>query len=76
MKPITIDQISLVLNNVTVFILTLTLLWIAVNVVRYFAAANYHDKDTSGSSILHGCITLYVTLAVWGILMLVKNNYF
>ena len=76
MKLITIDQIVNIVNGITVFILSAALIWIAVNVVKYFAAANHKNKDAGGSAMLHSCVTLYATLVIWGILMLLKTAFF
>ncbi|MEK7463969.1 MAG: hypothetical protein AAB610_02515 [Patescibacteria group bacterium] len=76
MKPVIFAQIVDIMNGVAVFILSVALLWIAANIVRFFAAGNYYDKDRGGSGILKGCITLYATLVIWGILTLIKEYYF
>lgn len=76
MKLITIDQIVTVANGIAIFILSAALIWIAVNVVKYFAAANHRNKDTGGGAILHSCITIYATLVIWGIFTLIKEYLF
>lgn len=74
MKLFTFSQFMVAGNYAAVFILSAALVWIAINIVRYFVAGNYHDKSHGGMSILRGCITLYATLVIWGILTLIKNH--
>ncbi|MDQ5893586.1 MAG: hypothetical protein QG640_598 [Patescibacteria group bacterium] len=75
MKLVTIAQVVDIVNGVAVFVLSVALLWIAANIVRFYAAGNYYDKDRGGGGILKGCITLYATLVIWGIFTLIKQYF-
>ena len=75
MKALEISQVVYYANWATVLILSITLLWVMANIVRYFAAGNYYDKDRGGTAIKNGLITMYAVLFIWGIFTLVIGRF-
>ena len=63
-------------NMVIGLAISIAVLWIIVNVVRYLIATNDPDKrKEGGQGILYGVIGLFVILSIWGLVAILRNSF-
>ena len=63
-------------NLIVQLAISLAVVWIIVNVVRYLIATNDPAHRTSaGWGILWGVVGLFVILSVWGLVYILRNSF-
>ncbi len=62
-------------NTVVVLLISFSVIWIIVNVVRYLIAGGDEDRKKGGMAILWGVVGLFVILSVWGLVAILKNSF-
>ncbi len=56
--------------------ISIAVLWIIINVVRYLIATNDPDKrKEGGKGILFGIVGLFVILSIWGLVAILRNTF-
>src|SRR4051812_31576646 len=79
-QPITdINSLALKTTNIGNLIIglaiSLAVLFIIVNVVRYLIAGGEEDRKKGGQAILYGVIGLFIILSIWGLVAILKNSF-
>ena len=63
-------------NTVVILLISFSVIWIIVNVVRYLVAGGDNEKRKAGGlSILWGVVGLFVILSIWGLVAILKNTF-
>ena len=63
-------------NLIIELAISIAVLWIIINVVRYLIATNDPDKrKEGGQGILYGVIGLFVILSIWGLVAILRNSF-
>lgn len=62
-------------NVVVVLLISFSVIWIVVNVVRYLIAGGEEDRKKGGMAILWGVVGLFVILSIWGLVAILKNTF-
>jgi hypothetical protein len=62
-------------NSFVTILISLSVVWIIFNVVRYLIAGSEEDRKKGGMSILYGVIALFVILSVWGLVYILKRTF-
>lgn len=77
-----IDNINLLAQKATnlgnLFVglaISLAVIWIIVNVIRYLIAGGEEDRKKGGFAILYGVVALFVILSIWGLVYILKNSF-
>jgi hypothetical protein len=74
-----INDISAKATNIGTLVVTLlisfSVIWIIVNVVRYLIAGGEESRKKAGPAILWGIVGLFVILSIWGLVAILKNSF-
>jgi len=63
-------------NTIVVLLISFSVIWIIVNVVRYLiAGADSTARKEGGMSILWGVVGLFVILSIWGLVAILSNTF-
>jgi len=62
-------------DTVIVLLISFSVIWIVVNVVRYLIAGGEEDRKKGGMAILWGVVGLFVILSIWGLVAILKNSF-
>lgn len=62
-------------NTVIVLLISFSVIWIVVNVVRYLIAGGEDQRKEGGKAILWGVVGLFVILSIWGLVAILKNSF-
>ena len=63
-------------NLVIGLAISIAVLWIIVNVIRYLIATNDPAKRKEGGmGILFGVVGLFVILSIWGLVAILRNSF-
>ncbi len=62
-------------NTVVVILISFSVIWIIINVVRYLIAGGEDDRKKGGMAILWGVVGLFVILSIWGLVAILKNTF-
>ncbi len=62
-------------NLVVQLAISLAVVWIIINVIRYLIAGGEEDRKKGGMAILYGVIGLFVILSIWGLVYLLTNSF-
>lgn len=62
-------------NAFVTILISLSVIWIIVNIFRYLIAGSEDDRKKGGMSILYGVIALFVILSIWGLVAILKNSF-
>jgi hypothetical protein len=63
-------------NLIVGLAISIAVLWIIVNVVRYLIATNDPEKRKQGGyGILWGVVGLFVILSIWGLVAILRNSF-
>ncbi len=63
-------------NLVVQLAISLAVVWIIVNIVRYLIASNDPEKRKAGGfAILWGVVGLFAILSIWGLVYLLTNSF-
>src|SRR3989344_9385463 len=63
-------------NLVIGLAISIAVLWIIINVVRYLIATNDPAKRKEGGmGILFGVVGLFVILSIWGLVAILRNSF-
>lgn len=62
-------------NTVVVLLISFSVIWIIVNVVRYLIAGGEEDRKKGGMAILWGVVGLFVILSIWGLVAILSNTF-
>ncbi len=69
------DKFTSLGNSFVTILISLAVIWIIFNVVRYLIAGSEDDRKKGGMSILYGVIALFVILSVWGLVYILKRTF-
>ena len=70
------SKFTSILNTVTVLLVSISVLWIIINVVLYLVGGKDSEKRTEGGKrILYGIIGLFVIISIWGLVSILKNSF-
>ncbi len=65
------------LNSVAVFIMAIALLAFVIGIIRFMATAGDDKSRADGKQLMvWGSMSLFVMVAVWGIVAIVKKTFF
>lgn len=56
-------------------LISFSVIWIVVNVVRYLIAGGEDDRKKGGMAILWGIVGLFLILSIWGLVAILKNTF-
>jgi len=56
-------------------LISLSVVWIIFNVVRYLIAGSEEDRKKGGMAILYGVVGLFVILSIWGLVYILKRTF-
>lgn len=62
-------------NLVVELTIALAVVWIIVNIFRYFVAQGEEGRKEGGMAVLYGVIGLFLILSVWGLVYLLLNSF-
>jgi Kef-type K+ transport system membrane component KefB len=62
-------------NLVVQLAISLAVIWIIINVIRYLIAGGEEGRKKGGFAILYGVVALFVILSIWGLVYLLKNSF-
>ena len=63
-------------NLVVGLAISLAVIWIIINVIRYLIASGSEDaKKKGGYAILYGIVALFVILSIWGLVAILRNSF-
>ena len=63
------------LNTFTVILISLAVVWIIINVVRYLIIKGPDERKEGGLRILYGVIGLFVIISIWGLVSVLQNSF-
>jgi bacteriorhodopsin len=63
------------LNTFTVLLISLAVVWIIINVVRYLIVKGPEERKEGGLRILYGVIGLFVIISIWGLVSVLQNSF-
>ena len=63
------------LNTFTVLLISLAVVWIIINVVRYLIMKGPEERKEGGLRILYGIIGLFVIISIWGLVSILQNSF-
>ena len=70
------NKFTSILNTTTVIIVSIAVLWIVINVVRYLVGGKDSEKRKEGGMrIFFGIVGLFVIISIWGIVSIFKNSF-
>jgi len=56
--------------------ISLAVVWIIINIIRYLIAGNSDDKrKEGGKAILYGVVALFVILSIWGLVNILRTSF-
>ena len=64
-----------ILNQVTVLLISLAVVWIIISVVRYLIIQGPEQRKEGGMRILWGVVGLFVILSIWGLVSILTNSF-
>ena len=62
-------------NLVIALAISLAVLWIIINVIRYLVVGGQEGRKEGGLRILYGVVALFVVLSIWGLVYILKNSF-
>jgi hypothetical protein len=62
-------------NLIIALAISLSVLWIIINVVRYFIVEGEESRKKGGMAILFGVVGLFVILSIWGLVAILRNSF-
>jgi hypothetical protein len=62
-------------NLVIEIAISLAVIWIIINVIKYLIAGGDEDRAAGGKAILYGVIGLFVILSIWGLVAILTNSF-
>ncbi len=62
-------------NAFVTILISLSVIWIIINVFRYLIAGSEEDRKKGGMSILYGVVALFVILSIWGLVAILKTSF-
>ncbi len=70
------DKATNIGNLVIGLAISLAVLWIIVNTVRYLIATNdMENRKSAGWGILFGVVGLFVIMSIWGLVAILKTSF-
>lgn len=74
-----IDDLAGKATNIGSLVITITIslavVWIIINVVRYLVISGEEEKKKGGMAILYGVVALFVILSIWGLVAILRNSF-
>ncbi len=62
-------------DTIIILLISFSVIWIVVNVVRYLIAGGEDQRKEGGRAILYGVIGLFVILSIWGLVNILKRSF-
>lgn len=62
-------------DTIIILLISFSVIWIVVNVVRYLIAGGEDQRKEGGKAILYGVIGLFVILSIWGLVNILKRSF-
>lgn len=62
-------------NLVIGLAISLAVIWIIINIIRYLIAGGDDDRKKGGLAILYGVIGLAAILSIWGLVAILRNSF-
>lgn len=62
-------------NLVIEIAISLAVIWIIINVIKYLIAGGEDQRAAGGKAILFGVIGLFVILSIWGLVAILTNSF-
>ena len=70
------DRFTSILNTATVLIVSIAIVWIIINVVRFFVAASDSEKPHAGMmQVIWGIVGVFIIISIWGLVSILKNSF-
>ncbi len=70
------DKATNIGNLIIGLAISIAVLWIIINVVRYLVISGDPEKKKEGGmAILYGVIGLFVILSIWGLVAILRNSF-
>jgi len=67
------NQITTILNNLVILLITLAVVWFIWNVVRYTMSDDEEKKSAAKSQMIWGIIAIAVIVSIWGLVGLLQG---
>ncbi len=62
-------------DTLIVLLISFSVIWIIISVVRYLIAGGEDDRKKGGMAILWGVVGLFVILSIWGLVAILRNSF-
>src|SRR3989344_5056086 len=62
-------------NVVIGLAISLAVVWIIINIIRYLIAGGEEGRKKGGWAIFYGVIALFVILSIWGLVAILKSSF-
>lgn len=62
-------------NLVIEIAISIAVIWIIINVIKYLIAGGEEERAKGGNAILYGVIGLFVILSIWGLVAILTNSF-
>lgn len=69
------DKFTNIGNLVVTLLISFSVIWIVISVVRYLIAGGEEDRKKGGMAILWGVVGLFVILSVWGLVNILRSSF-
>jgi hypothetical protein len=70
-----VTKFGVIGNTVISILITISVIWIIVHVVRYLIAGGEEERKKGGMAILWGIVGLFVILSIWGLVNILTNTF-
>ncbi len=62
-------------NMIIAIAISLSVLWIIINIVRYLIAGGEDDRKKGGWAVFYGVLGLFLILSIWGLVNILKSSF-
>jgi uncharacterized membrane protein YidH (DUF202 family) len=70
------NRFTSILNTATVLIISIAVIWIIINVVRFFVGAKDSEKRHDGiMQVIWGIVGIFIIISIWGLVSILKNSF-
>lgn len=69
------NKASTIGNTLITLLISFSVIWIIISVVRYLIAGGEEDRKKGGMAILWGVVGLFVILSIWGLVAILRNSF-
>ena len=70
-----LDGITRLLSRLVILLVSLAVVWLIWNVVRYVMSESDDGKEKAKSQMIYGIISLAVIISIWGIVAILRDAF-